>query len=255
MNKQNLFEKCLDLLQTIRDDEDDLTTLHEFMTETFFASPDDEDEDDEDADVDYKAKLPEKFHPVIDKLVENIEDRTHTTFLNPDTLEMDIVPRYIVEDVDEDGFDDEDDCYDGDYFDDDDDDDDDEVEGVDEVEDEEDTDDDDADDEDADDEDADDEDADDEEELATSDSYNWDKCIEISPIDQYELFEIMDSFVCQLRRGRDKNRLKQAINGYAPIINFKILINTSKYCEDWDNYRRKMLERYVVENYFDEYIQ
>lgn len=77
----------------------------------------------------------------------------------------------------------------------------------------------------------------------------WEKCIEIEPLESRESFRIMERFVAQLPENRETASLRQALNGRKPFANFNHQIHNSDYREDWFAFRRKELEKYVIENY------
>jgi hypothetical protein len=83
----------------------------------------------------------------------------------------------------------------------------------------------------------------------------WDKCIRIEPLESRESYEIMEKFVNQLNPDRETDRLQQAISGHKPFANFNHQIHNSKYRDDWFAFRQKELEKYVVDNYFYEYLE
>jgi len=87
MNKNNLLNHCLSILQTIKDDEANLQKLLEFMEEEFLSQtpviqlfPD------------YKLHIDEKYRPAVKEIAEYLE-MGHTVFVNPETLETDNLPR------------------------------------------------------------------------------------------------------------------------------------------------------------------
>jgi hypothetical protein len=65
----------------------------------------------------------------------------------------------------------------------------------------------------------------------------------------------MADFVNQLKKGIEADKLAQAVNGHKPFANFNHLIHNSKYREDWFAFRQKAMEKYVIENYFYDYVE
>jgi hypothetical protein len=98
----------------------------------------------------------------------------------------------------------------------------------------------------------------DEEYRETEDFYQfpkWEDKIEIEPLESRESFEIMENFVNYLPACKEKNRLSDAISGYKPFANFNRLIHDSDYRENWFEFRTKLLEKYVIDNYLGEIIK
>jgi hypothetical protein len=83
----------------------------------------------------------------------------------------------------------------------------------------------------------------------------WKKCVIINPLESNESYKIMEKFVNQLKPGRETDRLQQAVFGYKPFANFNHQIHNSKYREDWFAFRQKELEKFVIDNYFHEYLE
>jgi hypothetical protein len=83
----------------------------------------------------------------------------------------------------------------------------------------------------------------------------WEKCIEIEPLESHESFKIMENFVNHLKSGKEADRLAQAVNGHKPFANFNHLIHDSQYRENWFAFRQRELEKQVIENYFQEYLE
>jgi len=87
MNTNNLLDKCLSILHSIKDDKASLATLLEFMEEEFVPKtsivkflPD------------CKLQIDEKYRPVVKEIAEYLE-MGHIVFVNPETLEIDNVPK------------------------------------------------------------------------------------------------------------------------------------------------------------------
>jgi hypothetical protein len=200
MSAQQLLDKILPLLHSIKDDEEKLNELLLFMEEELVKE--DEIELDE---PDFKEKLPEKYRAIVKQLADNLS-ANFITFFNPDTLELEDIPKSLL----------------------------DEMMFYDEEEDE-------------------DEESDEENPFHLK-HYKWDKCVEIAPLESHESFEIMENFVNQLKSGRETSQLQQALDGQKPFANFNRVIHNSKYREDWFAFRQKELEKYVIQNYFYEYL-
>jgi len=87
MNKNALLDTCLAILHSIKDDKKSLEKLLEFMEEEFVP---------EEPSVkflpDCKLQIDEKYRPVVKEIAEYLE-MGHTVFVNPETLEIDSMPK------------------------------------------------------------------------------------------------------------------------------------------------------------------
>ena len=90
MNNNNLLDKCLAILYHIKDDNNSLETLLEFMEEKFVM---------ETQDVmpltDYKLQIDEKYRPMVKEIAEYLE-MGQIVFVDPETLEIE----YVLKDYD-----------------------------------------------------------------------------------------------------------------------------------------------------------
>jgi predicted RNase H-like HicB family nuclease len=191
-----LLNQILSIVYSIKEDKEKLTKLLHFMEEEFV-----EEEEIELDCYDYKQKLPEKYRGIVKQIANNLSANL-LSFFNPDTLELEDVPKDLLDKM---------------LFDEDD-------------------------------------EESDEENPFDLQHHKWDKCIEIEPLESRESFEIMANFVNQLKNGRETNQLSQALNGRKPFANFNRVIHNSKYREDWFAFKQKELEKYVIRNYFAEYM-
>jgi hypothetical protein len=87
MNKNDLLNSCLAILRHIKEDKKSLETLLEFMEDKFVvetpvAVP----------LIDYKLQIDEKYRPVVKGIAECLE-MGHIVFVDPETLEIDSVPK------------------------------------------------------------------------------------------------------------------------------------------------------------------
>jgi hypothetical protein len=199
MNALQLLGKILPLLNSIRSDEDKLAKLLEFMEQELLSEEEDDNDDEQD---DYKEKLPEKYREVVRQIADSLSAHL-VCFFNPDTLEMEDVPKDMVNELMFEEYDTEPDANNecGLTF------------------------------------------------------MRWEQCVEITPPESHESFEIMENFVNQLESGREANRLAQALSGRKPFANFNHLIHNSEYRDDWFAFRNRQLEKYVIQNYFREYLE
>lgn len=77
----------------------------------------------------------------------------------------------------------------------------------------------------------------------------WKDYITIEPLESSEAYHIMEDFVDNLPGGKEKNILSNAINGKKPFANFNNLIHQSEWREFWFEFRDRMYEKYVIDNY------
>ena len=82
----------------------------------------------------------------------------------------------------------------------------------------------------------------------------WKDYITIEPLESSEAYRIMEYFVDNLPKGNAKNMLNNAINGKKPFANFNNFIHQSEYRELWFEFRDRMYEKYVIDNYLYEII-
>ena len=74
---------------------------------------------------------------------------------------------------------------------------------------------------------------------------NWQKCIEIEPMESRDSFKVMEYFVDEVRDNDMQNKLISALNRKKPFANFKYLIENSNYRQAWFDFRQKQYEYYV----------
>jgi hypothetical protein len=74
---------------------------------------------------------------------------------------------------------------------------------------------------------------------------NWPNCFEISTLDSQESFEIMESFVSQLKDIPMQNQLIRILDGKKPFANFKQVVQSSSYQQAWYDFKEKALAQYV----------
>ncbi len=74
---------------------------------------------------------------------------------------------------------------------------------------------------------------------------SWDKCITVEPRESHESFKIMECFVDEVDDKQLQNRLVHALNNRHPFANFKALVESSKYRQQWFDFKQKKLEELV----------
>lgn len=90
-------------------------------------------------------------------------------------------------------------------------------------------------------------------EMITGESYknmelehkSWEKCIEIEPIESYDSFKVMEYFIDEIDDVYLQNKLRDALNKSKPFANFKNIVESSKFRQQWFDFRQKQLEFYV----------
>jgi len=87
MNKNNLLDQCLAILYTIKDDKENLEKLLEFMEEEFV-----EKEPVTTFLPDYKLQIDEKYRLVVKEIADYLAMNC-VVFVNPETFEIDFVPK------------------------------------------------------------------------------------------------------------------------------------------------------------------
>ncbi|MDY9918670.1 MAG: UPF0158 family protein [Proteiniphilum sp.] len=96
-----------------------------------------------------------------------------------------------------------------------------------------------------------------EEEMTDTDTYSdeifsfrkWKDFITIESLESSEAYRIMEYFVDNLPKGHAKNILNNTINGKKPFANFNNFIHQSEYRELWFEFRDRMYEKCVIDNY------
>ncbi|NDV93416.1 hypothetical protein D0T84_00595 [Dysgonomonas sp. 521] len=75
----------------------------------------------------------------------------------------------------------------------------------------------------------------------------WEHCIRIEPLGAREFFKIMEDFIEDVIPASDifKDILSMSIYGRHPFHNFKFLVETSPYRQDWFAFKQQQLEIYV----------
>lgn len=73
----------------------------------------------------------------------------------------------------------------------------------------------------------------------------WANCIEIEPMGSHESFKIMEYFIDELSDKNFQDKLINALNRKKPFANFKYLIESSDYRQQWFDFRQAQYELYV----------
>jgi len=74
---------------------------------------------------------------------------------------------------------------------------------------------------------------------------SWEKCIEIAPMNSNESFKVMESFIDELGNQIIQNQLISALNNRKPFANFKSIVESSAYRQQWFDFREQKWEQYV----------
>ncbi|MCL4483536.1 MAG: UPF0158 family protein [Bacteroidetes bacterium] len=184
MRTDQLLTQILPILHSVKDDEKKLQQILDFLLEEIYEEPDDE------------ITIPKKYQKLVHDIAESI-DCGLVCFLNPDTLEMEDIPKTLLEE----GYDLDEDEEDG---------------------------------------------------TINLKYETWEKCITIEPRESRESFGIMESFIDEVNDKSLKKRLINALSNRRPFANFKNLIETSNYREQWFAFKQKKLEKSVWENLIGE---
>ncbi|MEQ8552278.1 MAG: UPF0158 family protein [Cyclobacteriaceae bacterium] len=178
MDAKRLMDEVLAMLSTIRDDKHKLAILHEFMMDSIYEEPE-------------KEEIPDRYKKIVQDMAGSLQ-AGFICFFNPDTLEVEAIPKDLIEDPEE-------------Y------------------------------------------------ELITGETWeseerkheDWEKSIEIAPLDSNESFKIMEHFTKQVDNHHLQNKLISALNNRRPFANFKVLVENSEYREQWFEFRQKAYELYI----------
>jgi len=87
MNTNQLMNEILAVLQTIQQDKDKLEKLHQFVMDEIYEEPE-------------KEQIPEKIRKLVSEVAETIM-MGMICFLNPDTFEIEFIPREMIVDPEE----------------------------------------------------------------------------------------------------------------------------------------------------------
>ncbi len=73
----------------------------------------------------------------------------------------------------------------------------------------------------------------------------WQKYIEVEPMESHQSFKVMEYFIGEVDDNNLQNKLINALNRRKPFANFKYIVETSKYRQQWFDFRQKQWEIYV----------
>ena len=185
MNPQQLLNEILPILHSVKEDKEKLQKILDFLLEEIYTEPEEE-----------EIEIPEKYKKLVHDVAENI-DCGLVCFINPETLEVEEIPKGMV-----DGFSD--------------------FSLNSELDDEE----------------------DDEQKFLHED---WESCISVEPRESNESFKIIEKFVDEVNDKNLKNKLVNALNNRRPFANFKNIVESSNYRNEWFAFKQKQLEILVWE--------
>lgn len=74
---------------------------------------------------------------------------------------------------------------------------------------------------------------------------NWQKCIEVEPMESHDSFKVMEYFTDELNDVKMQEKLVKTLNKPKPFANFKNLVEDSDYRQQWFDFRQKQWEYYV----------
>ena len=179
MKNDQLLNQILPILHSVKDDEEKLQQILNFLLEEIYEEPDDE------------VIIPPKYRKLVHDIAESI-DCGLVCYLNPDTLEMEDIPKTLLEG----GYDLEEDDEDG---------------------------------------------------TMNLKSETWEKCLTVEPRESRESFAIMENFASEVDDKNLKNKLINALSNRKPFANFKMLVEQSKFREEWFAFKQQKLEELVWE--------
>ena len=76
---------------------------------------------------------------------------------------------------------------------------------------------------------------------------DWESSISVEPRESHESFKIMEKFVDEVNDKNLKNKLVNALNNRRPFANFKNIVESSNYRNEWFAFKQKQLEILVWE--------
>lgn len=76
---------------------------------------------------------------------------------------------------------------------------------------------------------------------------SWGNCLTFEPLESHESFEIMRRFADNHTDVRFQNKLFNALNNRKPFANFKFIIDTSEFRQDWFDFKKRRMEIHVKE--------
>ncbi len=186
MKPDQLLNQILPILHSVKEDEKKLQQILDFLLEEIYEEPGE------------TVVIPEKHRELVRRIAENI-DCGLVCFVNPDTFEMEDVPRMMVDDPHEYKM------LTG-------------VRGKD----------------------------------LNLHHKKWKKCITVEPPESSESFGIMESFIGEVDDKTLTKRLINALSNRRPFANFKGLVESSKYREQWFAFKQRKLEELVWDNLINE---
>jgi len=85
MNAQQLLNEILPILHSVKEDKEKLQQILDFLLEEIYTEPEEE-----------EIKVPEKYRELVHKVAENI-DCGLVCFINPETLEVEEIPKGMLD--------------------------------------------------------------------------------------------------------------------------------------------------------------
>jgi hypothetical protein len=183
MNAQHLLNEILPILHSVKEDKEKLQKILDFLLGEIYEEPDET-----------EPEIPEKYRELVHTVAENI-DCGLVCFINPETLEVEEIPKGMVDGLSDFSINPE--------F-------------------------------------EDDEDEDENEQKFLHE--DWENCITVEPRESSESFKIMEKFVDEVNDKNLKNKLINALNNRKPFANFKNIVESSNYREEWFAFKQHQLE-------------
>ncbi len=186
MKPDQLLNQILPILHSVKEDGKKLQQILDFLLEEIYEEPDE------------TVVIPERHQELVRRIAENI-DCGLVCFVNPDTFEMEDVPKMMAEDPHEYRL----------------------LTGVGGKD-------------------------------LNLHHKKWKRCITVEPPESSESFGIMERFIDEVDDKTLVKRLINALSNRRPFANFKGLVESSKYREQWFAFKQRKLEEYVWENLINE---
>lgn len=180
MNAQHLLNEILPILHSVKEDKEKLQKILDFLLEEIYEEPEEP-----------EFEIPEKYRELVHTVAENI-DCGLVCFINPETLEVEEIPKGMLDEFSDfpvnREFGDEDE---------------------------------------------------DEQKFLHED---WETYITVEPRESSESFGIMEKFVDEVNDNNLKNKLIHALNNRRPFANFKDIVESSNYRNEWFAFKQHQLE-------------
>lgn len=182
MNTEQLLNAILPILHSVKEDKEKLQRILDFLLDEIYETQDET-----------KSEIPEKYRDLVHSVAESTECG-FVCFINPETLEVEELPKQMFDDPHEYHL----------------------LTGVD----------------------------------VTQEKFlhhDWEIYISVEPRESHDSFQIMEKFADTVNDNKLRNKLINALNNKKPFANFKNIVESSAYRNDWFAFKQKQLEWLVWE--------